>query len=242
MRPAPQHPVAILYALEAEGAELEAELEQPRECVEGGKRFLLGTLRGTPVALGRMGIGKVAASLTTAMAIERLHARAAVVVGTAGALHRSIRVGDVVIARQTIQHDLGVREGRRTEADLALSQAIAEVAAQALPDARVHHGTILTGDRACFTWRRRLRLRWAFRRERPLVVEMEGAAAGYVAENLGVPFTAVRVASDHAGPLAMLEFRRHFARVAPIPGRVVLQWLSLGGNLFPSAGADRRRS
>ncbi|MBL8694845.1 MAG: 5'-methylthioadenosine/S-adenosylhomocysteine nucleosidase [Planctomycetes bacterium] len=241
MSPASQHPVAILYALEAEGAELEAAIQEPRERMEGGKRFLLGTVSGTPVALGRMGIGKVAASLTTAMAIERLCVRAAVVIGTAGALHRSIRVGDVVIARQTIQHDLGVREGRRMETDPSLSQALSEVAGQAVPASRVHHGTILTGDRACFTWRRRLRLRWAFRHEKPLVVEMEGAAAGYVAASLGVPFAAVRVASDHAGPLALVEFRRHLALVAPLPGRVVLRWLAMGGNLFPSAGEAARR-
>ncbi len=190
-----------------------------------GLRFRVGEVGGTPVVVVRCGIGKVAAARTAAELAHRFAPRAMVVLGTAGALASAVRVGDLVLATEGIQHDLGVREGRRATADAALRAELVATARTLVLPGSVREGTVLTGDRACVTFRRRLRLRFAFRRDRPLVVEMEGAAAGCVAASLGIPHAILRVATDRAGPFALREFRKHFPALAPIPSRVALAWL-----------------
>jgi hypothetical protein len=37
----------------------------------------------------------------------------------------------------------------------------------------------------------------------------------------------VRIATDRAGPLALIEFRRNAASLAPEPARVLLEWIRL---------------
>ena len=105
--------------------------------------------------------------------------------GAAGAVGGGVRVGDLILGRHLIQHDLGTREGRRAETTGELRASLAT--ALAAGPRRVLEGTILTGDKACVTLRRRIFLRWWFRRDRPLAVDMESASAGVVAAAAGLP-------------------------------------------------------
>jgi len=218
-------PIAVVYALDLEGSALLEAMPEARHGASRGRPFADGEIAGRRVVAIRGGVGKVAAALATADAIERFQPEAVVVIGAAGALSPRVRVGDVILATETIQHDLGVRDGRRARPSPELRASLAAAARALGLDGRVHEGTILTGDRACVTLRRRLRLRWVYRRDRPLAVEMEGAAAGAAADAAGVPHAVIRVATDGAGPLALAEFRRHATRVGSIPARIVLAWL-----------------
>jgi adenosylhomocysteine nucleosidase len=58
-------------------------------------------------------------------------------------------------------------------------------------------------------------------------VEMEGAVVGAICAANSVPFVVLRAISDHAGPLAMLEFRRNARASSRRVQEVVLNLLSL---------------
>ncbi|HKE01466.1 MAG TPA: hypothetical protein VKE69_10685 [Planctomycetota bacterium] len=221
----PNAPIVLVHALDLEGAPWHAAL------VGGARRGrrVDGTIAGLPVAIVRCGIGKVAAALATAETIAASGARAVVVAGSAGSLASGVRVGDLVLATETIQHDLGVREGRVVAASTELRAAIAKAARGSFRNGeRLHEGAVLTGDRACLSYRRRLRLRVAFRTSRPLAVEMEGAAVAAAAAAAGVPHAVVRVATDRAGPLGALEFRRNAQRLGGRAAEAVVAWLKEG--------------
>lgn len=218
-------PTAVFHALDLEGAPLVGALERAHEVQHGSLRFLRGFIGDTPLLVARTGIGKVAATLHASVAIQQFHARELIMVGAAGAIRSHLKLGDLFVANETIQHDLGVREGRRAHPDPALRAELLQWARSHSPTGRAFEGSLLTGDRACLTWRRRFRLQWAFRSDAPLCVDMESAALGAAAQALGVPFGILRIITDHAGPFAYREIRKHFHELAPEPARVLIAWL-----------------
>jgi len=102
----PAGSTAILSALPEEQAGLLAQLEGARRLTVAARDFWLGQLQGKPVVLALSRIGKVSASLTASVLIGHLGVSRIVFTGVAGGLASGVRVGDVVVAQDFIQHDL----------------------------------------------------------------------------------------------------------------------------------------
>lgn len=101
-------PTAILSALAQEQNSLLALLQQPQQVSHAGRTFWQGHLQGQPVVLALSRIGKVAAATTTTALIERFGVQRIVFTGVAGGLGAGVKVGDVVVATDFLQHDLDV--------------------------------------------------------------------------------------------------------------------------------------
>ena len=102
----PAGSTAILSALPEEQAGLLAQLEGARRHNVASRDFWLGQLQGRPVVLALSRIGKVSASLTASVLIGHLGVSRIIFTGVAGGLAPGVRVGDVVVAQDFIQHDL----------------------------------------------------------------------------------------------------------------------------------------
>ncbi len=233
-------PLAIVAALHEEIADLIARMPDEQRERHAGRDFWRGHLHGQPVVLVLCGIGKVAAATTAALLAERYRVGRIVFTGVAGGLGPGVRVGDVVLARQLLQHDLDVSPlfprhqvpgyGRaRFDADPWLTDGL-ELAcdrmlgslpvllppgtgeAFALQAPRLHQGLLLSGDRFVATTAESR----ALQVELPdaLAVEMEGAAMAQVCHDLGVPLAVVRTISDRADDSAHVDFSRFLREVA----------------------------
>jgi adenosylhomocysteine nucleosidase len=218
---------AILSALPQEQNALAPLLTQPEVLTVPGhtaRRFLRGRLKEQTVLLALSGIGKVAAATTATMLIERMGVERIIFTGVAGGLKASVRVGDVVIGSEYLQHDMDASPifpkyelpfyGRsRLSADahlLALAQ-------RALQDLRagaqqVHTGLIISGDRFVSTAQEAQALQSAL--PDALCVEMEGAAVAQVCHDYQIPFVAVRSVSDRADNSAHQDFEAFLNAVA----------------------------
>jgi adenosylhomocysteine nucleosidase len=76
-------------------------------CVRAaGRDFYLGHWYGQQVAAVLSRVGKVAAATTATTLIERFGTTAIVFTGVAGALAANVNIGDAVIARDFVQHDM----------------------------------------------------------------------------------------------------------------------------------------
>ncbi len=234
----PAGSTAILSALPEEQAGLLAQLEGARRLTVAARDFWLGQLHGKPVVLALSRIGKVSASLTASVLIGHLGVSRIVFTGVAGGLAPGVRVGDVVVAQDFIQHDLDASPlfpryevplyGRarfacepaltsllRTAATQALGSASA--AAMELPaGARVHSGLIASGDRFISSAEESRALQSALRSagHEALAVEMEGAAVAQVCADYDIPFAAMRTISDRADDTAYIDFTRFVNEVA----------------------------
>ncbi|MDH6592434.1 adenosylhomocysteine nucleosidase [Variovorax sp. TBS-050B] len=240
MHAAPPAPVAIVAAMHEELAAVLAQMPDEQRVRVAGRDFWLGHLHGQPVVAVLSRIGKVAAAVTAAVLLERFRVRAIVFTGVAGGLAPAVRVGDVVVATELLQHDLDASPIfpkyevplmglSRFAADRAIGEGLAAAAALALRDPvalvgraavdafglaspRIHRGLLVSGDRFVATSAESD----ALRRDLPdaLAVEMEGAAMAQVCHDYGVPFAAVRTISDRADDAAHGDFARFVAEVA----------------------------
>jgi len=199
-------PVGVLAALPGELGSL-IDDGAARERRRLGVRIFERELGGVPILAAVSGVGKVAAA-TAAGALLAEGVRGLLVVGTCGALVRGLPAGTLVHCSTAFQTDLAVREGRQVEADPAWLAAWQE----AVPGPSAW---FLTADRPVITPWRRLRLRRAF--AGPCVAEMETAAVAAVARASGLPWAAMRVVTDMAGPLTARRFRQNYPTMAGIP-------------------------
>ncbi len=245
-------PLAVTSALHDELRALLPLLEAAHTVELGARRFHVGRIGARPVVLALSGVGKVAAATTAALLIQHFGAAELLFTGAAGGLHGDVAVGDVVVARSLVQHDMDASPlfprfevpltGRsRFAADEALSQALAAAATQCLAQAealigrhhlaefgiarpRLHQGLIASGDRFVASVRESRALRELL--PDALAVEMEGAAFAQVCTDFGRPFAVLRCISDRADDSANVDFNRFIAEVASVYSlQIVTRWL-----------------
>jgi adenosylhomocysteine nucleosidase len=188
-----------------------------------------GLIHQKPVILALAGVGKVAASTTATMLIERYKVERIVFTGVAGAVAAHVKVGDVVVGSQYLQHDMDASPlFPRFEipytgmscfagsADLIamLLKALeaGNIRAESQNGFKIHQGLIISGDRFVSSANDVQALRLAL--PDALCVEMEGAAIAQVCHDYRVPFAAVRSISDKADDNAAVDFPKFVSEVA----------------------------
>ena len=243
--------IAILSALPEEQQGLIEQLVDPVQVMRAGRVFWRGELQGEPVVLALSGIGKVAAATTATTLIEAFGVTRMVFTGVAGGVGAGVRVGDVVVATEFVQHDMDASplfpryeiplSGRsRFLCDEALSALLLKAAHQGLTGmhgelltqpqdapAQIHSGLIATGDQfvSSAAAARQLVSGLVAVGMQPLAVEMEGAAVAQVCADYGVPFAAMRTISDRADDQAHADFPAFIAEVASPYARAIIRKL-----------------
>ncbi len=207
----------------------------------GMRDYYRGTLHGQPVVLVLARIGKVAAAATAVTLIREFNVDEIVFTGLAGGVGPAVRVGDIVIADRTIQHDLDARplfprhevpllDRAEFPADPALTAALRsatedflrEDLATEVPDGvlarfgvhqpRLHVGMIASGDQFIHS----PAAVGVLRESLPALqaVEMEGAALAQICHEYGVPYALMRTVSDRADDSAHVDFSSFLRDVA----------------------------
>ena len=233
--------IAILSALPEEQAGLLALLQSPMRSVRAGREFWQGTVHGHSVVLALSRIGKVAAATTATLLIEHFGVSTIVFTGVAGGLASQVRVGDVVVGTQYLQHDMdasplfaryevplyGLQRFNAAPALHAQLMTAANTLAASLKlsqGMQVHQGLILSGDRFVSSAAEVTTLCSAL--PDGLCVEMEGAAVAQVCWDYQVPFVAVRTISDRADDSAYIDFPVFVRDVAgPYAVECISAWL-----------------
>jgi adenosylhomocysteine nucleosidase len=231
--------LAIVSAMQEEIAALLDALSEVTSRDHGRRRFYRGTLHGMPVLAVFSRWGKVAAAATVTELIASYGVDELIFSGVAGALHPQLRIGDIVIGTQLIQHDLDASPifpryevpllGKAVlQADAALSARLTQAAQRfvatrlrasiattelerfGIGTPRVLSGLIASGDKFFASSAELADLR--ARLPEAVCVEMEGAAVAQVCEEYAVRCAVVRTISDGADDNSAHDFPR-FLRV-----------------------------
>jgi adenosylhomocysteine nucleosidase len=234
--------VAVVSAMQEELHALIALFDEPHLCRVGDRQFHVGRIHAHEVVLARSGIGKVAAAITATLAIQHFnaHAQALVFTGVAGGLGEGVAIGDLVLARELLQHDLDASPlfprfevpltGRsHFAADARLSGEIAAAVRRCLRRGafqgapRLHQGLVISGDRFIATAAHGAELRAVL--PDALAVEMEGAAVAQVCAAFGTPFAVLRTISDRADDAAHGDFAAFMVGASAATRSVIEDWL-----------------
>lgn len=233
--------LGIMGAMNEEVSALVQTLSLPIARTIAGRKFLSGNLFGQPAVVVESRWGKVAAATTATHLISTFQVDAVVFTGVAGAVDPTLRVGDIVVARNLYQHDLdasplfqpleipglGLRcipadgelstwlvaaANRFVHSWIREDVAAGARAAFGIDTPRIISGDVATGDRF-FSEEADVS---ALRARIPTAscVEMEGAAVAQVCYEHNVPFGVVRTISDTADHSAGADFTRFLENVA----------------------------
>lgn len=230
--------IALIAAMPPELEHLQQSLHNPRAVELLGQTFYCGSLGGREVVLALSGIGKVNAALTATAVLTHFHADAVINTGSAGGLGKGIRIGDVVIGKESAHHDVdvsafGYAPGQVPQLPprFAAAQALLAAAKQAAAGFgnTVHEGLIVSGDQFVHGAEQIAAIRNAF----PDVAacEMEAAAIAQVCHRAGVSFVVIRAISDHADEQAEQSFDEFVALAGKRSAQMVERLLAL----LPSA-------
>ena len=213
--------LGIIGAMEEELETLLSSMEGKSCSLHSGSAFYQGALEGLPVVIVQCGIGKVNAAICTQILIDLFRVTHILNTGIAGSLSPQLDIGDLVISRDAMYHDvdcgafdypLGKVPGMDTvafPADEALIHNAWE-AAEAENPGHTRIARIASGDQFICEKEKKDRIISITGGD---CTEMEGAAIAQTAYRAGVPFVILRAISDKADDSAEMDYPT-FERIA----------------------------
>ena len=197
----------IICATETEMKAIINEIKNIRENNVGKIIFFEGKLNNKDIVFVQSGIGKVNAAITATLLIEKYDVDEVIFSGVAGALDKVLKIGDIVIAEDVVQHDFdtgafGYKKGQIPQMEIKL-----------------HYGRILTGDQFIYKKDEKLDLGREFE---ALCVDMESGAVAQVCYIMNVKFLIIRSISDSVTDESSMEYDK-FAELAAENSKKILK-------------------
>ena len=213
--------IVLIGALDAEINEYVKHLRNT--VVHHWKEFTFyeGVLEGKSVVICKSGVGKVFAAVVTQKLIDVYQPSCVLFTGVAGGLSSKLQVGDIVVAKDCIQHDLnacglGFPRGAVPYTNyrfFTTNERLKKLALTAPSQHAIHEGRILTGDHF-ITKSELIEFQYLTDELQGDAVEMEGAAVGQVCTINEIPFLIIRTISDKANEEAAVSFNAFLPVVA----------------------------
>ena len=240
--------IGILGAMAQEIDEVKALLTEKTVVKIANREFVVGKIGTMRCVVAFSKWGKVAASITATLMIQEFAVTDLVFIGTAGALVDGLQIGDVVISKRLVQHDLDARpmmsrfeipfinrvfvDSDPELSDLAgravsnlinkgVKQMVGEETVKEFGlNPKLHFGDIASGDQFINSVEKRDEIKGLL--PNVLCVEMEGAAVAQVCLEFGTPFTVIRTISDTADHNARVDFNKFVSEVANAYSKAII--------------------
>lgn len=222
---------AVVEEAEAIKKEIK-EIKEIKETVISGISFFTGKFNDKDVVFVQSGIGKVNAAITATLLIEKFKVSEVIFSGVAGSLDERLKVGDVVIGHDIVQHDVdatafGYKMGQIPQMKEWAFESDKELVEKAGNindfDHRIFFGRILTGDQ--FVSKKDVKIRLGKDFE-ALCVDMESGAVAQVCTRLGVKFLIIRSISDSITDESDMEYET-FVKLAAKNSTRILKEITL---------------
>jgi len=157
-------------------------------------------------------IGKVFSTLTASTMIQKFGCDTLLFSGVAGGINPKLKIGDLIVANQLLQHDLDITAFGHPygyvpggEVFIKTNDKLKNVALEVAKENNIKliEGTIATGDQFIADEKRKDFIKNTFNAD---ALEMEGASVAVVCDALDVPFLILRAISDTADMDAGFNF------------------------------------
>ncbi|MCI5880423.1 MAG: 5'-methylthioadenosine/adenosylhomocysteine nucleosidase [Lachnospiraceae bacterium] len=228
--------IGIIGAMDLEVEHLKSEMQISRIVDKAGMEFYTGTLKGVDVVIVRSGIGKVNAGLCAQILADVFQVTHIINTGVAGSLNAKLDIGDILISRDALYHDVDVRifgyqlgevpqmGCREFKADKAMIEAAVSSCKEVNPDIHVEVGRILSGDQFISDKAKKETLIADFQGD---CTEMEGAAIAHSAYLNKIPFVIIRAISDKADDSAEMDYPTFEREAAKHSAKLVEHMITL---------------
>lgn len=207
--------IGIIGAMDLEVDALKEKMTVRTITEKARMSFYEGTLNGAEVVIVRSGIGKVNAALCTQILADLYNVTHIINTGVAGSLNAKLDIGDILISRECIHHDVDVRVFgyplgevpqigvREFKADEKMADLAVETCKKVNPDINVIKGRVVSGDQFISDSAVKDHLIKEFQGD---CAEMEGASIAHGAYLNNIPFVIIRAISDKADNSAEMDY------------------------------------
>ena len=228
--------IGIIGAMELEVEQLKKNMSVADIVKKASMEFYTGTLNGVDVVIVRSGIGKVNAALCVQILADIFDVTHIINTGIAGSLNSDLNIGDILVSRDAIHHDMdvtifGYRPGEVPAMGICEFPANSEMVDIAVvsckevnPDINVRIGRVASGDQFISSKEVKNRLIEIFHGD---CTEMEGASIAHGAYLNGIPFVIIRAISDKADDSAHMDYPSFEKAAAIHSARLVEHMITL---------------
>lgn len=205
--------IGIIGAMELEVETLKAQMNVAKKTVKAGMEFFEGTLDSANVVIVRCGIGKVNAGICVQILVDLFDVTHIINTGVAGSLNPKLDIGEIIISKDVIHHDVDVRVfgyplgevpqlGCR---EFIADEKMVELALEACKEAGLQTttGRVVSGDQFISSSEVKDYLIENFAAD---CAEMEGASIAHAAYLNKIPFVIIRAISDKADGSAEMDY------------------------------------
>ena len=193
--------------------------------------YYLAEFEGKDIVLAYSKIGKVNAALSATVMIEKFKIKKLLFSGVAGAIDEDLKIGDLIVATKTTQHDVDltvfgyepgfIPESRVFfECDKNLNDLAFDVARKL--NIKLKSGIIASGDQFIHSQEKK---EWIKNTFNASAIEMEGAAVGCVCFNENIPFFMLRSISDTAEEGAGVDFDEFLEESSKVSAKFLIEML-----------------
>lgn len=223
--------IGIIGAMELEVEELKEKMEVSQRVQKASMEFLEGLLNGAEVVIVKCGVGKVNAALCTQILCDLFEVTHIINTGIAGSLKNEINIGDIVVSKDALYHDMDARAfgygiGEIPQmgclsflADEEMAQLAVSCCKEVNPDISVYEGRIASGDQFIADKGIKDKIIENFG---AYCVEMEGASIAHAAYLNNIPFVIIRAISDKADDSAQMDYPE-FEKAAAIHSATLVE-------------------
>ena len=228
--------IGIIGAMELEVEQLKEKMTISRIVSKASMDFFVGTLNNVDVVIVRSGIGKVNAALCVQILADVFQVTHVINTGVAGSLNASLDIGDILVSKDAIHHDMDVtifgyqlgevpQMGHR---EFIANQEMIDTAVASCkevnPDINVRIGRVVSGDQFISSKEVKDHLISAFQGD---CAEMEGASIAHGAHLNQIPFVIIRAISDKADDSAEMDYPTFEKAAAKHSARLVEHMITL---------------
>ena len=230
--------LGIIGAMEIEVSTLKGKLADRLDETLCGMEFCSGNLCGTPVVIVQCGVGKVNAAICTQILCDRYQVDRIINTGVAGSLCNELDIGDLVVAKDVVHHDMDVTAlgyavgqvpGLSVFAFAADENLIAKSydAAEQINPGHTKIGRIASGDPFVAGREKKDKI---IADTGAICTEMEGAAVAHTAWRNQIPIAVIRAISDKADDSAEMDYPTFEAIAAERCANVVMTLAKMMNN------------
>ena len=207
--------IGIIGAMDLEVETLKSHMENVKITEKASMEFHEGTLNGASVVVVRCGIGKVNAALCVQILADLFQVTHIINTGVAGSLNAKLDIGDILISRDALHHDMDVtalgyqpgvvpQMGRlEFPADTRMMELAKASCERVCSDIHAIYGRVVSGDQFISDSAVKDRLISLFHGD---CAEMEGASIAHGAYLNEIPFVIIRAISDKADGSAQMDY------------------------------------
>lgn len=234
--------IGVMGAMPEEIDSVVKLLSDTEQSTIAGRIYYTGQINRIKTVVVVSGWGKVAAAATVSVLIHKFDISELIFTGVAGALNAELKIGDIIIGRRLMQHDMDARpfipqyeipllgktffecnEEQLSVASTAIQSVLEndslhhliseeELSEFNITQPKLYVGDIASGDQFFSEDKRKKELLGNV--PSILCVEMEGAAVAQVCYENKIPFIIIRTISDAASDKAHIDFMAFIEKIA----------------------------